>query len=233
MGQNGPEGSAGGCAPPLHLSSSLAAFLWSETACCQSETALPATGCKTSSDMLLAAVPAAGLRARPDGRTFESWVLTLPSHKLLAPAAAAVGPSIDPNAAAAMTGGPNLGGAQTGPASGAGQPQLGSNAGSMTSGPNQGNNGGAAAGQPGTNMGAGGAGMGSGGTSNRHMGGMDGQSNMGGMGNNTSGQGINTGELLSPCLSSSCTAPGLGLSANSKCIASQPDAARLNFSAQV
>ena len=134
------------------------------------------------------------------------------SHtQVLAPAAAVVSPSIDPNAAAAMTGGPHLSGAQTGPASGAGQPQLGSNAGSMASGPNSGNNGGAAAGQPVTNMGAGGAGMGS-----------------GGMGNNTSGQGNDTGELPSHC-PTWCTP----LSKFSKCIASQPEKARLNFSASL
>ena len=132
---------------------------------------------------------------------------------MLAPAAAVVGPSIDPNAAAVMTGGPNLSGAQTGPASGAGQPQLGSNAGSMASGPNSGNNSGAAAGQPGTNMDAGGAGMGS-----------------GGMGKNTSSQGFGTGELPSS-LSFHVSAPGAGLSANSKCIKSQPEKARLDFSA--
>lgn len=147
---------------------------------------------------------------------------------MLAPAAAAVGPSIDSNAATAMAGGPNLGGAQAGPASSVGQPQLGSNAGSMASGPNQGNNGGAAAGQPGTNMGAGGAGMGSGDSSHRQMGGMDSQS---GMGNNTGSQSIDTGELCSPCPPLSSSAPDAGLSASGQCIASQPEAARLEFSA--
>ena len=183
-GQNGPEGSAGGCALPLDPSSGLAAFIRAETA--------------------------AGLRARPNGHTLESW----PSQKqLLAPAAAVVGPSIDPNAAAALTGGPNLGSAQTGPASGAGQPQLGSNAGSMASGPNQGNNGGAAAGQPGPNVGAGGAGM------------------SGGMGNSSSGQGIDTGELRPSCLSLNVSDLGAGLSVNSRCTAAQPEEARLTFSA--
>ena len=213
VGQNGPEGSAGGCAPSLGLSSSLAALLWSATAAL-----MPAKGCKARHDLLAAAAPAAGLRARPNGSTLQSLVLPLPSHKqMLAPAAAAVGPSIDPNAAAAMTGGPNLSSAQTGPASGAGQPQLGSNAGSMASGPNHGNNGGTAAGQPGTNMGAGGAGMGSPDNSHRQMGGMDSQSGMGGMGNNTSGQGDTTGEPESPGPALNPSAPGAGVLAVSKC----------------
>ena len=179
--------------------------------------------------MLLAAAGAAGLRARSNGLALQSWLLILPSHKqILAPAAAAVGPSIEPDAAAAMTGGPHLGGAQTGPASGAGQPQLGSNSGSMASGPNQGNNGGAAAGQPGTNMGAGGPGMGSGDNSNRQMGG---HSGMGGVGNNSSGQGIDTGEHGQACPSSYVSAPDAGLSATSKCIASSQKKPRLNSSA--